>query len=132
MSQTKQATINASKLPLSVIIVGVGNADFAAMDILDSDERLLSHGNLVAERDIVQSVLFRKFSGSFAGESLAKKVLHEVPTQLVSYITKRGLKPNSIPNTHGNQPSGTFMQHSIPPYSSPTLPYPTQFSVKLQ
>lgn len=125
MSQTKQAIINASKLPLSVIIVGVGNADFKAMDILDSDERLLSHGGLIAERDIVQFVPFRNFSGSFAGEALAKEVLYEIPTQLMSYMTKRGLKPNSIPNIHGNQHSGTFMQHSVPPYSSTILPYPT-------
>ena len=40
-------------------------------------------------------------------------------------MTKRGLKPNSIPNIHGNEHSGTFMQHSVPPYSSTILPYPT-------
>ena len=105
--------------------MGVGNADFKAMDILDSDERLLSQGNLVAERDIVQFASFRKFSGSFAGEALAKEVLYEIPTQLVSYMTKRGLKPNSTPNTHGTKHFGTFMQHSVPPYSSTILPYPT-------
>lgn len=36
MHFTKHAIIDASTLPLSIIIVGVGDADFEAMDELDS------------------------------------------------------------------------------------------------
>jgi hypothetical protein len=32
-------------LPLSVIIVGVGNADFSNMDILDGDDGLFNNYN---------------------------------------------------------------------------------------
>lgn len=38
MNDTKLALIRASRLPMSVIIVGVGNADFAGMRELDCDE----------------------------------------------------------------------------------------------
>lgn len=38
MNDTKLAIIRASRLPMSVIIVGVGNADFAGMEALDCDE----------------------------------------------------------------------------------------------
>ena len=38
MTETKRALIHASRLPMSVIIVGVGNADFAGMNALDCDE----------------------------------------------------------------------------------------------
>lgn len=41
MDKTKQALVNASKLPMSVIIVGVGNADFSAMNELDGDNGVL-------------------------------------------------------------------------------------------
>ena len=41
MEKTKQALVNASKLPMSVIIVGVGNADFSAMNELDGDNGVL-------------------------------------------------------------------------------------------
>jgi hypothetical protein len=34
MSQTIESLVAASDLPLSVIIVGVGNADFTKMEIL--------------------------------------------------------------------------------------------------
>ena len=40
MGHTKTAIIKASRLPMSVIIVGVGDADFANMDALDCDTGL--------------------------------------------------------------------------------------------
>ena len=38
MGDTKAALVQASKLPMSVIIVGVGQADFSDMHELDADE----------------------------------------------------------------------------------------------
>lgn len=38
MNDTKLALIRASRWPMSVIIVGVGNADFSGMRELDCDE----------------------------------------------------------------------------------------------
>ena len=38
MKDTQLAIIRASRLPMSVIIVGVGNADFTGMNALDCDE----------------------------------------------------------------------------------------------
>lgn len=60
--QTRDAIVRASRLPLSVIIVGVGPADFKAMELLDGDDGVLRStvGEAVA-RDIVQFVPFRKF-----------------------------------------------------------------------
>ena len=40
MSDTIDALVRASKLPMSVIIVGVGQADFTDMNTLDCDEGL--------------------------------------------------------------------------------------------
>lgn len=81
MHLTKRAIVNASTLPISIIIVGVGNADFEAMDELDSDDVRLTVDGLYAERDIVQFVPLNKFL-SKTGEpfiksqtDLAKEVL---------------------------------------------------------
>jgi hypothetical protein len=41
---------------MSIIIVGVGSADFSGMEALDSDKQLLSAGGKTSERDIVQFV----------------------------------------------------------------------------
>lgn len=62
MPQTVEAIINASYLPMSIIIIGIGNADFDAMEFLDGDDGVLrGHGGRIARRDIVQFVPFRKF-----------------------------------------------------------------------
>ncbi len=49
MDNTINALKRASTLPMSIIIVGVGSADFANMGILDDDD-----GKLGVSRDIVQ------------------------------------------------------------------------------
>lgn len=62
MDHTRNAIVNASRLPMSIIIVGVGPADFKAMELLDGDDGVLRStvGEAVA-RDIVQFVPFLKF-----------------------------------------------------------------------
>lgn len=101
MAETKDAIVRASSLPLSIIIVGVGNADFSAMDELDSDGKLMksSFSGQAAQRDIVQFVPFRKFMSSYGGDfgmsnsRLAKEVLAEVPGQFEYYMRKNGIVP---------------------------------------
>lgn len=53
---TKKAIIRASEFPISIIIIGIGEADFTAMNILDGDDALLSCDGISAKRDIVQFV----------------------------------------------------------------------------
>ena len=45
----KDRVVNASSAPLSIIIVGVGDADFSQMDALDSDNGMLKSRGKVAE-----------------------------------------------------------------------------------
>ena len=62
MADTRTAVVAASKLPMSLIIVGVGNADFTDMNALDGDDGVLkSASGEPAKRDIVQFVPFRDF-----------------------------------------------------------------------
>ncbi|RMC09217.1 hypothetical protein DUI87_14225 [Hirundo rustica rustica] len=98
MDETRHAVVQASKLPMSIIIVGVGNADFAAMEFLDGDSRVLhSHTGEEAVRDIVQFVPFRNFR-NVPKETLAKAVLAELPQQVVQYFKHQNLPPiNSEP-----------------------------------
>ena len=54
MAKTKEALVALSAFPCSIIIVGVGGADFSNMEELDGDEGVLrdNRGNR-AKRDIV-------------------------------------------------------------------------------
>ena len=45
MEKTKEVLVQASKLPLSVIIIGIGNEKFEKMRELDSDGTLLKSKN---------------------------------------------------------------------------------------
>jgi len=57
MNQTKDLIVECSKYPLSIIIVGIGNADFTNMITLDGDEQVLRNSKgEPTERDIVQFV----------------------------------------------------------------------------
>ncbi|XP_037529513.1 copine-8 isoform X2 [Rhipicephalus sanguineus] len=101
MPQAMEAIVRASSLPMSIIIVGVGNADFSAMEVLDGDVAQLSSDGRRADRDIVQFVPFRKFlegGGSWQRNQaqLAKEVLAEVPRQVTDYMTKHNIKPGPI------------------------------------
>uniref|UniRef100_A0A8D3BB51 Copine Va n=1 Tax=Scophthalmus maximus TaxID=52904 RepID=A0A8D3BB51_SCOMX len=102
MAQTKEAIVNAAKLPMSIIIVGVGQAEFDAMVELDGDDIRISSRGKLAERDIVQFVPFRDYMDRTGNHvlsmaRLAKDVLAEIPDQLISYMKSRGIKPNSFP-----------------------------------
>jgi len=62
MEATKDLIVAASHMPLSVIIVGVGEENFQLMKQLDSDDALLRNSrNERAVRDVVQFVKFKKY-----------------------------------------------------------------------
>jgi len=94
LQDTVDEVVAGSGLPLSIIIVGIGNADFDQMDLLDADDAPLFSKKLnrYASRDIVQFVPFREVKND--PYRLAKEVLAEVPNQLVSYFASMNIKPN--------------------------------------
>uniref|UniRef100_A0A803YEA3 Copine 4 n=1 Tax=Meleagris gallopavo TaxID=9103 RepID=A0A803YEA3_MELGA len=96
MADTREAIVHASHLPMSVIIVGVGNADFSDMQMLDGDDGILrSPKGEPVLRDIVQFVPFRNFKHA-SPAALAKSVLAEVPNQVVDYYNGKGIKPKCV------------------------------------
>ncbi|XP_051526652.1 copine-4 [Myxocyprinus asiaticus] len=96
MADTREAIVHASHLPMSVIIVGVGNADFSDMQMLDGDDGILrSPKGEPVLRDIVQFVPFHNFKHA-SPAALAKSVLAEVPNQVVDYYNGKGIKPKCL------------------------------------
>jgi len=98
MDSTINEIVNASYLPMSIIIVGVGSGGFNNMNILDGDGGLLKSPftKRIAERDIVQFVPFSKYK-SVDPSRLAAETLAEVPNQFVEWMKKHGIHPNLRP-----------------------------------
>lgn len=96
MDATIDQIVEATHLPLSIVIVGVGQANFDGMEELDADDAPLRHSisRKYMERDIVQFVPMRNFS-DHQGARLARETLAEIPSQLLSYMKKHGIKPNA-------------------------------------
>jgi len=92
MDDTIDSLVEASFLPISVIIIGIGDADFKNMDILDADdEPLVDRNGRKTDRDLVQFVPFKKFS--YNGEQLAQAVLEEIPKQVIEYYQHQKIPP---------------------------------------
>ena len=92
MQDTIDGLVEASFLPISVIIVGIGNGNFGNMDILDADDNpLYDRRRRKADRDLVQFVPFNDYKND--PPKLAEQVLEEIPRQVVEYYTHKGIKP---------------------------------------
>mmetsp|Transcript_9255 Transcript_9255/g.12901 ORF Transcript_9255/g.12901 Transcript_9255/m.12901 type:complete len:558 (-) Transcript_9255:170-1843(-) len=92
MRQAIQSIVNMASLPISIVIVGVGDADFEAMNRLDGDDGMLKSSNgQTAQRDIVQFVPLRKFSSNPYG--LTDEVLAEIPTQMIQFAKRKKVSP---------------------------------------
>ena len=83
--------MSASGIPVSIIIIGVGDEEFELMQELDSDNQILkdSKGN-PALRDIVQFVKFNdlRYKGISA---IAEEVLKEIPEQVVEFLVTNNI-----------------------------------------
>ena len=89
---TAEELVESSFLPLSVIIIGIGNFDFSFMEELDADEKpLINSKGIQAERDLVQFVPFLKYESN--PELLANAVLAEIPRQIIEYYEKNNIDP---------------------------------------
>ena len=95
MQKVIDLIVSCSDLPLSIIIVGIGNASFDNMDQLDGDSGLYGSNGQKAKRDIVQFVPFRNVA--FNPDMLAQHLLAELPGQVVSYFESQGIRPNIPP-----------------------------------
>ncbi|KAI4301859.1 hypothetical protein L6164_035097 [Bauhinia variegata] len=96
LQETIDALVKASDLPLSILIVGVGGADFSKMEVLDADNghRLESSTGRIATQDIVQFVPMRQIQ---SGEiSVVQALLEELPMQFLTFMRSRDIKPRAL------------------------------------
>ena len=85
MQETRNSILGSLHLPISIIIVGIGEEDFSQMQILDMDrEKTKSVFNPQPRNDIVQFVPYNKFGGNPV--RLTEEVLKELPEQVTEFM----------------------------------------------
>ena len=83
---TIDALVEASSLPLSVIIIGIGNENFQAMKELDGDFKpLISSNGSKSKRDLVKFIRFNEYK--YTPNKLEEQVLEKINRQASEYYT---------------------------------------------
>lgn len=90
--ETIDAIIKASDFPMSIVVVGVGGADFKEMEFLDPNKggRLESSTGRVASRDVIQFAPMKDVHGSRI--SIVQSLLAEIPGQFMTYMRTREIQ----------------------------------------
>ena len=95
LQPTIDALVEGSFLPLSVVIIGIGEFDFTKMIILDGDDiPITSSKGVKRMRDLVQFVPFSRYEND--PKKLADEVLEEIPRQFVDYYTMNHIFPENL------------------------------------
>lgn len=95
MEKVVDLIVDCCNLPLSIIIVGIGNASFDNMNRLDGDGGLYGSKGQRANRDIVQFIPFRDVQ--YNPDVLAQSLLAELPNQVIQYYQNLGINPKNPP-----------------------------------
>lgn len=90
IEETKRKALVYSQFPLSVVVVGVGRADFS---------ELHSFNNLAGCRPNMTFVEYRRHQHSAV--SLAKGALERLPSQIVQYMHQAGIRPSTKDDDDG-------------------------------
>ena len=103
--------------------MGVGNADFDAMERLDADDNPLRHSRTgkVMEQCIVKFVPFNEFKNEHISV-IAKETLDEIPEQVTNYMARHKIRPNSsvmVSERESVHSAGTNVTYPLRPPTAP-------------
>ncbi|XP_049848528.1 copine-9-like [Schistocerca gregaria] len=127
-SQTTDAIAAASYLPMSILIVGIGDDDFKTIKKLDADSSDFQTTKVLS-RDIVTFIAFNTIQSV---QQLTSSILRKIPFQFISYMKQNNItpKPRTCSQIVISQPD-----YQLPPvqpdYRSPSsqpdhMPPPSQ------
>jgi copine 5/8/9 len=96
MKETCKEIVKMSYMPVSLVIVGIGDEDFTYMETLDADTQVLqADDGRYAARDIIQFVPLEDIK-EMAYVEVAERVLSEIPHHFVDYMVLQQIEPDTI------------------------------------
>ena len=94
LPQVMDLIVECSMLPISIIMVGVGERDFSDLVPLNKSLSIKNSKGQFAVRRCVQFVALKEFKSD--QDDISRKVLEEIPTQLLSFMCSEGLMPDAF------------------------------------
>ena len=83
--------VDIASLPISIVLVGIGDNDFSTLEKLDGDKKWLRNSKKkLTSRDIVNFVDFEESCGNL--DKFGRRLLEEFPEQFMSYKLLTGQK----------------------------------------
>lgn len=89
IQRTKEVLIQASRAPISVIMVGIGDNDFRPMRYLDDFHKK------EGVRDVCNFIEYDEYKSKDISE-LRQAVLDEIPAQMTTYFKARNIMPAKV------------------------------------
>ncbi|CAD8121959.1 unnamed protein product [Paramecium sonneborni] len=94
--------LECQSLPMSIIIIGVGDENFKYMKQFDDPKFLKKHSkNDVNIRDIIQFVSFQDYKNDI--EQMSSAVLDQLPRQFMDYMHINNIQPIKMQSVHLSQ-----------------------------
>eukprot|EP00271_Cylindrocystis_brebissonii_P017658 TRINITY_DN4666_c0_g1_i1.p1 TRINITY_DN4666_c0_g1~~TRINITY_DN4666_c0_g1_i1.p1 ORF type:complete len:727 (-),score=154.97 TRINITY_DN4666_c0_g1_i1:2291-4471(-) len=121
LDDTVEQLVEACKLPMSTIIMGVGQANFDWMEVLDAQNNKLAKEN--GEKAIRDAVSFLPLRDIGASDKVAKKFLRELPGQVLEFMSIKGVTPNKR-SEDDDANMKRFVDRSASVLSQTSLPSP--------
>uniref|UniRef100_A0A914DW46 Copine C-terminal domain-containing protein n=1 Tax=Acrobeloides nanus TaxID=290746 RepID=A0A914DW46_9BILA len=102
LKETIQSIIFASRAPISLIFVGIGDSDLSELERLGTAGTKMNFQGRKPERDCVQYVSITKCRQEESKYPdlkalIAERGLSSIPWQMTSWMTKNGLRPKHLP-----------------------------------
>uniref|UniRef100_A0A914EJK5 Copine C-terminal domain-containing protein n=1 Tax=Acrobeloides nanus TaxID=290746 RepID=A0A914EJK5_9BILA len=122
LKETIQSIIFASRAPISLIFVGIGDSDLSELERLGTAGTKMNFQGRKPERDCVQYVSITKCRQEESKYPdlkalIAERGLSSIPWQMTSWMTKNGLRPKHLPPMIASSSGPTVT--STPPLQKP-------------
>lgn len=100
IQETKDALVKASNLPLSILIVGVGGADFKEMEVLIFKKKIDFCFNILVFENNIQCIFFVRMQilDADKGEKLESSTGQFASRDIVQFVPFRDVQGNIICN----------------------------------
>lgn len=118
---TKDEIVRCSALPMSVIVVEVGNEDFGEMEWLGDSDLYSEKYKMKMARDIIQLVPFKRYLDN--PMMLAKETLAKLPRQFLDYMTSKNIPPLPASGTVFNTGLESVYSKRKAEFAAKVLPY---------